>query len=147
MIPAGQRPARAALGQHTRCGEVDQVAKTSDNDVDQPVVDAVQQVAEERGVQIAQISIAWLLSKPVVSAPIIGATKPHHLADAVAAVGICLTDEEIARLEARSTTQSANPRTDGERRPDATTSSRNPDHPNTTTDRRQKATTNDEGDR
>ena len=56
---------------------------------------------------MAQIGIAWLLSKPVVSAPIVGATKPHHLADAVAAVDIALTEEEISRLEGPYTTQPA----------------------------------------
>ena len=62
-------------GQHTRRGDTDRVAKTFDLDIDRPLVEAVQQVAEERGVPMAQIAIAWLLSKPVVSAPIVGATK------------------------------------------------------------------------
>jgi aryl-alcohol dehydrogenase-like predicted oxidoreductase len=48
---------------------------------------------------MAQVATAWMLSKPVVTAPIIGATKPHHLDDAIAAVDLVLTDEEIARLE------------------------------------------------
>jgi aryl-alcohol dehydrogenase-like predicted oxidoreductase len=56
---------------------------------------------------MAQIGIAWLLSKPVVSAPIVGATKPHHLADATAALQIRLTDDEIRRLEQPYTTQPA----------------------------------------
>jgi len=47
----------------------------------------------------AQIALAWLLSRPAVTAPIIGTTKPHHLEDAVAALSLKLTDEEIARLE------------------------------------------------
>ena len=56
---------------------------------------------------MAQIAMAWLLSKPVVTAPIVGATKPHHLADAVAALEIHLTEEEISRLEEPYTTQPA----------------------------------------
>ena len=56
---------------------------------------------------MAQIGIAWLLSKPIVSAPIVGATKTHHLTDAVAALDIKLTDDEIRRLEQPYTTQPA----------------------------------------
>jgi aryl-alcohol dehydrogenase-like predicted oxidoreductase len=56
---------------------------------------------------MAQLGIAWLLSRPVVSAPIVGATKPHHLADAVAAEHIGLSDDEIRRLEEPCTTQPA----------------------------------------
>jgi aryl-alcohol dehydrogenase (NADP+) len=48
---------------------------------------------------MAQIATAWMLSKPVVTAPIIGATKPHHIDDAAAAVDLVLGDDEIARLE------------------------------------------------
>ena len=48
----------------------------------------------------AQVALAWLLHKPAVTAPIVGATKPHHLDDAVAAVDLHLSDEELARLEA-----------------------------------------------
>ena len=105
--PLGKGRLARPWGQHTQRGDTDQVAKSFDLDVDQPVVEVVQQVAEERGVPMAQIGIAWLLSKPVVSAPIVGATKPHHLADAVAAVDIALTEEEISRLEGPYTTQPA----------------------------------------
>ena len=63
------------------------------------VIDAVQAIAEARGVPMAQIAMAWVLRNPVVTAPIIGATKPHHLHDAAAAVEINLTDEESATLE------------------------------------------------
>ena len=56
-------------------------------------------VAAKRGVPPAQIALAWLLSKPGVDAPIVGATKPHHLADAVAAVDLRLDDSEIELLE------------------------------------------------
>jgi aryl-alcohol dehydrogenase-like predicted oxidoreductase len=63
------------------------------------VVDRVNDVAEERGAKPAQVALAWLLHKPGVTAPIVGATKLSHLEDALAAAELSLTDEEIARLE------------------------------------------------
>jgi 1-deoxyxylulose-5-phosphate synthase len=69
-------------------------------EADFDVVDAVKAVAGERGLPPAQVALAWLLSKPAVSAPIVGATKINHLDDAVAAVGVKLSEEEVARLEA-----------------------------------------------
>jgi aryl-alcohol dehydrogenase (NADP+) len=67
---------------------------------DRAIIDAVGAIAAERGVSRAQVALAWVLSKPAISAPIIGATKPHHLDEAIAAVDLELTDDEIARLEA-----------------------------------------------
>jgi aryl-alcohol dehydrogenase-like predicted oxidoreductase len=64
------------------------------------VVDAVRAVAAERGLPPAQVALAWLLGKPVVTAPIVGATKLRHLEDAVAAVEVTLSEAEVARLEA-----------------------------------------------
>jgi len=64
------------------------------------VVDAVADVAADRGVPSAQVALAWLLAKRGVTAPIIGATKPGHMADALAAEALELTDDEIKRLEA-----------------------------------------------
>ena len=69
-------------------------------DADRTVVEAVAAVAAERGVPRAQVALAWVLAKPVVSAPIIGASKPGHLEDAIAALDIVLSDAEIDRLEA-----------------------------------------------
>ncbi|MGA3047942.1 MAG: aldo/keto reductase [Terracidiphilus sp.] len=66
---------------------------------DRQVVDRLAELAEKRGVPMAQLALAWLLSKPVITAPIVGATKPHHLQDAVAALSLKLTPEEIASLE------------------------------------------------
>jgi aryl-alcohol dehydrogenase (NADP+) len=66
---------------------------------DQAVVARVGEVAAERGVSRAQVALAWVLAKPAVSAPVVGVTKDHHLDDAVAAVDLQLTAEEIARLE------------------------------------------------
>ena len=69
-------------------------------DVDFAVVDRVAEVAAERGVPAAQVALAWLLHKPAVTAPIVGATKLQHVDDAVQAVGVRLGDDEVARLEA-----------------------------------------------
>jgi 1-deoxyxylulose-5-phosphate synthase len=68
-------------------------------EADHKVVDRVGQVAEKRGVPAAQIALAWMLGKPGITSPIVGATKPHHLADAVAAVSLRLTAEEVTGLE------------------------------------------------
>jgi aryl-alcohol dehydrogenase-like predicted oxidoreductase len=63
------------------------------------VVERVAEVAAERGVAPAQIALAWLLQRPGVTAPIVGATKPEHLADALAAEALDLSDEEVKRVE------------------------------------------------
>ena len=68
-------------------------------EVDFDVVDRVGEVAGERGVANAQVALAWLLSRPAVTAPIVGATKVGHVEDALAAEALELTPEEIARLE------------------------------------------------
>jgi 1-deoxyxylulose-5-phosphate synthase len=70
-----------------------------DETVDRAIVEGVAEVATERGVPRAQVALAWVLGKPVVTAPIVGVTKEAHLDDAVAAVDLELTDEEVARLE------------------------------------------------
>ncbi len=67
---------------------------------DRQVVEAVSEIAANRGVPKAQIALSWVLAKSGVSAPIIGASKPGHLEDAVAALEIELTEQEIAKLEA-----------------------------------------------
>jgi aryl-alcohol dehydrogenase-like predicted oxidoreductase len=68
-------------------------------DSDEAIVDAVQHIANARGVSMAQVAMAWVLKNPVVSAPLVGATKAHHLADAVSALDLTLTDDEITALE------------------------------------------------
>jgi aryl-alcohol dehydrogenase-like predicted oxidoreductase len=68
-------------------------------DIDFDVVDRVVEIARERGVSAAQVALAWLLHKPGVTAPIVGATKEHHLADALAAEQLTLSADEVARLE------------------------------------------------
>jgi 1-deoxyxylulose-5-phosphate synthase len=67
--------------------------------MDKPVVDKLAEVASLRGVPMAQVALAWLLSKPAVSAPLVGATKEHHLTDAIAAVSLNLSNDEISKLE------------------------------------------------
>jgi aryl-alcohol dehydrogenase-like predicted oxidoreductase len=69
-------------------------------EVDRPVVDRVGEIAEARGITRAQIALAWLFHQPAVTAPIVGATKPHHLEEAVGAVAIKLSEAEIEALEA-----------------------------------------------
>jgi aryl-alcohol dehydrogenase-like predicted oxidoreductase len=97
--PLAKGRAARPWGQQTTRSSSDTVAKAFDRDVDEPVVKAIQKIAEGRGVAMAQVALAWVLSKPVVSCPIVGATQPHHLQDAVAALELQLTGDEIAALE------------------------------------------------
>ncbi len=105
--PLGKGRLTRLVNQGTQRADNDPVAKTFDLDVDRPVVEAVHRVATTRGVPMAQVALAWLLTKPVVSAPIVGATKPHHLADAVAALDVTLTADEIEMLEEPYTPQAS----------------------------------------
>ncbi len=87
----------------TRRAETDQFGKSlyrGFENSDRAIVGAVARVAEARGVPMAQVALAWVLAQPGVTAPIIGASKPHHLEDAVAALSVELTAEEVAALEA-----------------------------------------------
>ena len=86
-------------GEQTARSDTDSVARWVLPHDDKPIADAVQQVAADRGVPMAQVALAWVLRNPVVAAPIVGATKPHHVTDAVGALSITLTDEEAAQLE------------------------------------------------
>jgi aryl-alcohol dehydrogenase-like predicted oxidoreductase len=79
--------------------QTDDVQKRLYNGEDLSIAQRVYEVAKARNLPMAQIALAWELSKPVVTAPIIGATKPHHLDDAAAAVSVKLTTEEIKKLE------------------------------------------------
>lgn len=83
----------------TARAETDEFGKTLYSEDDRIIVEAVAEIAHDRGVSRAQIALAWMLHNPVITAPIIGATKMTHLEDAIAAVDIALTDDEIARLE------------------------------------------------
>jgi aryl-alcohol dehydrogenase-like predicted oxidoreductase len=89
--PASARAATDAYGKtlYTKTAEADRA-----------VVEAVGAVAARRSVPPAQIALAWMLSRPAITSPIVGATKPHHLDDAVAALSLTLTPEEIVEVEA-----------------------------------------------
>lgn len=67
--------------------------------MDQRVVERVKQIAEQRGLSMAQIAVAWLLQKETITAPIVGPTKISHIEDAVASLSVKLTPEENAQLE------------------------------------------------
>jgi len=86
-------------GEHTHRFDTDPIGRRFDNDSDRSIVEAVQRVAEARGIPMAYVALAWVLKHPVVSAPIVGATKPRHLPDAVAALDVHLTEDEIRALE------------------------------------------------
>ncbi len=103
--PLAKGRAARPWGEQTARASSDDVARAFDRDVDRPVIDAVQTVAEARGVPMAQVALAWLLAKPVVSCPIVGATRANHLPDAVAAVDLPLADTELADLERHYTPQ------------------------------------------
>ncbi len=97
--PLAKGRAARPWGAQTARSSTDTVAKAFDRDVDKPVVDAIQEIAVIRGVPMAQVALAWVLSKPAVSCPIVGATRPAHLQDAVAALEIVLSEDEITALE------------------------------------------------
>ena len=83
----------------TRAKSDDFAARLYHQDSDDRVVDRVIEVAQRREVPPAQVALAWMLQKPGVTAPIIGASKLHHLSDAVAALSLKLTDGEMSALE------------------------------------------------
>jgi aryl-alcohol dehydrogenase-like predicted oxidoreductase len=91
---------RTRAERSTTRARTDSIADRLYTDDDFAVVDAVRQVADARGLPPARVALAWLLHQPVLTAPIIGATKAGHVEDAVAAVDVELSDEEIAALEA-----------------------------------------------
>jgi aryl-alcohol dehydrogenase-like predicted oxidoreductase len=96
------RLTRAWQSESTKRFETDVFGKTMyshTEEADHKVVDRLGQIAEQRGIPRAQVALAWLLGKPAVTAPIVGASKPHHLEDAVAALSVSLSKEEIAALE------------------------------------------------
>jgi aryl-alcohol dehydrogenase-like predicted oxidoreductase len=106
LIPWSPLARGLLAGGRERGGERTTVRAGSDpvaemyEDSDFDVVDVVREVAAERGLPPARIALAWLLGKHAVTAPIVGATKLSHLEDAIAAVDVALSEEEVARLEA-----------------------------------------------
>jgi aryl-alcohol dehydrogenase-like predicted oxidoreductase len=107
VIPWSPLARGVLAGNRTRAGERNTTRSDTDSFTDylysQPtdfdVVERVSDVAGERQASSAQVALAWLLQRPGVTAPIIGATKPGHLSDALAAEELHLTDDEVARLE------------------------------------------------
>jgi len=88
-----------AWDETTARSDQDEFGRILYSDDDRVVVDRVGEIAERRGIPRAQVALAWLLAQPGLTAPIVGATKPHHLSDAIAALEVQLTPEEIAALE------------------------------------------------
>lgn len=103
--PNGKGRLARPRGAATDRSNIDEVAKAFDTDADGPIIDVVEEIAAERGIPMAQVALAWVLRNPTVAAPIIGATKPAHLTDAVAALDVQLTDDEVERLESPYVTQ------------------------------------------
>ena len=99
-ILAGTRSALDDRTSTTRAANDACAVGLYEGEKDWEIVDATRAIAAERGVPMAQIALAWLLSKPAVTAPIIGATKMYQLEEALGAVEIVLSADEIARLEA-----------------------------------------------
>jgi aryl-alcohol dehydrogenase-like predicted oxidoreductase len=96
------RLARPWQAEKTKRFETDQFGKSlysRTEAIDREVIDRLGQMAEQRGVSRAQLALAWMLNKPAITAPIVVATKPHHLEEAVAALSLRLTPEEVASLE------------------------------------------------
>ncbi len=106
VIPWGPLARGLLAGSRARGGERRTVRAGNDpyaeelyGEADFEIGDAVERLAKERDLTMAQIALAWLLDKPAVTAPIVGATKLEHVNEAVAAVDVTLNDEEVARLE------------------------------------------------
>jgi len=106
IIPWSPLARGLLTGRDTRGGEPttararsDEFARDLYEESDFDVVDALAGLAGERGVPLAQLALAWILAKPGVTAPIIGATRIGHIDDAVAAVSVSLSDDEVSRLE------------------------------------------------
>ncbi len=91
-----------AWGETSKRMETDEFGKTlyvAREDSDHKIVERVGEIAAKRGVPRAQVALAWMSQKPFVTAPIVGASRPHHLDDAIAALSLNLTPEEISSLE------------------------------------------------
>jgi 1-deoxyxylulose-5-phosphate synthase len=97
---AGSRPRPDDRSATPRAASDDYAWKLYDHPGDGAVMEAARKVAAARGVEMAEVALAWLLSKPVVAAPIVGATKLPHLLTAIRSLDLALTEGEIAALEA-----------------------------------------------
>ena len=86
--------------ERTRTDSYSPILYTATAEADRQVVEAVGNIAAARGVPMAQVALAWMLSKPYICAPIVGATRPAHLTDAIGALSLQLSAAELAALEA-----------------------------------------------
>lgn len=93
------RPWKAESTRRTQTDQFGNSMYARTEESDRRVVDRLGEVAERRGLPCAQVALAWMLGKPFITSPIVGATKPHHLPDAVAALAVRLQPEEIVSLE------------------------------------------------
>ena len=93
------RPWQSEITKRTETDNFGNRMYSQTEEADRKVVDRLGELAQQRGIPRAQLALAWLLRKPVVTAPIVGATRPHHLADAVAALDVSLSAQEVALLE------------------------------------------------
>ncbi len=97
------RLARPANAESTKRLETDAFGKkmyAATEDADRKVIDRVTELAKQKNLPQATVALAWMLAKPYVDSPIVGATKPHHLEDAVKALEVKLTPDEVKELEA-----------------------------------------------
>ena len=94
------RLARGPQAGGTTRADTDTIADAMYTDADDAVVQAVADVAKARGLRPAQVALAWVLQREAVTAPIIGATKPGHVEDAISALDVELDEDEVAALEA-----------------------------------------------
>lgn len=97
---AGTRTSPADTSATARAAADDYARSLYDHPNDADVIDATRSVAAARGLPPAEVALAWLLSRPGVTAPIVGATKLAHLDSAIRALDLTLTDEEVRTLEA-----------------------------------------------
>jgi aryl-alcohol dehydrogenase (NADP+) len=95
----GSRTREDGKSATTRARTDDYAHKLYYNESDFQIVDRVTEIAKQRGVTNAQVALAWMLGKPAVSAPIIGASKTYQLDDAFGALAVKLTEDEVKRLE------------------------------------------------
>ena len=96
------RLARPWNAETTKRLETDQFGKkmySQTEEADHKVVDSLEELAKQRSVAQAQLALAWMLAKPFVTSPIVGVSKPHHLDDAIAALDVQLTPEEVSEIE------------------------------------------------
>ncbi|MCX6540991.1 MAG: aldo/keto reductase [Actinobacteria bacterium] len=93
------------VSSNTSRSETDEFGKTLYGTANTEIIERVAEIAAQRGVSRAQIALAWVAHHPAVTAPIVGATKQHHLDDAIASIDIVLTDDEVRSLEAPYTPQ------------------------------------------